>query len=245
MLIKIYSLQKHHKIFKSHAGELSNIHFNFSHVTSIRWIIQAVSFYLPLQACQFKWQTSDMTNKERSKKKKKSLLWESCHPERWCESKAGQWGLLYVTIKDAFTLKINAMCQNYGHSDLTLDLIINRNSAGASASCQMQRREDFKVITCKSSGLMQSVWTFVWKWKHTRVCLDGVDDCAWCGAVSTPALPSVPLHTLWPLCFLAHNKCRTETLMNTSHSCPLEGKDKGFGFVGASELNWSTNNFKE
>lgn len=46
------------------------------------------------------------------------------------------------------------MCQNYGHSDLTLDLIINRNSAAASASCQMQRRKGFEVITCKSSGLM-------------------------------------------------------------------------------------------
>lgn len=38
------------------------------------------------------------------------------------------------------------MCQNYGHSDLTLDLIINRNSAAASASCQMQRRKGFEVI---------------------------------------------------------------------------------------------------
>lgn len=42
------------------------------------------------------------------------------------------------------------------------------------------------------SELMQSVWKLAWEWTHTRLCLDGVDDCAWCGAFSTPAPPSVP-----------------------------------------------------
>lgn len=35
-----------------------------------------------------------------------------------------------------------------------------------------------------------------WKWKHTRVILDGLEECTRCGGNFTPALPSVPRHLL-------------------------------------------------
>ena len=57
------------------------------------------------------------------------------------------------------------MCQNYGHCDSVLDLIIKKNSAAdSSASCQMwgrkktdAERRDFNAIACKSSDLLQNV----------------------------------------------------------------------------------------
>ena len=89
------------------------------------------------------------------------------------------------------------MCQNYGHHDSTLDLIIKR-TAPLTARLPVRCREE-KRLTQKDRTLMSSLASHricckmcVWKWKHTRVCLDGVDDCAWCGGISAPALPSVP-----------------------------------------------------
>lgn len=55
---------------KQKSCHFQNIHFNFSHVTPIQGIIQAVLFCLLLPACQFKWQTSEMLEKERPRKKK-------------------------------------------------------------------------------------------------------------------------------------------------------------------------------
>lgn len=87
------------------------------------------------------------------------------------------------------------MCRMYGHSDLTSDWIINRwalltisfpSGAGKDKTGAGNKRSS------RSSDLMQSVGKLVWKWTRTRLCLDGADDCAWCGAFSTPAPPSVP-----------------------------------------------------
>lgn len=56
------------------------------------------------------------------------------------------------------------MCQSYGHSDSTLDLIINRAAlltAQLPVRCREEKtnreRRDFKVIALKSSDLMQTV----------------------------------------------------------------------------------------
>lgn len=56
------------------------------------------------------------------------------------------------------------MCQNYGHSDSTFDLIINRTvllTAQLPVRCREEKadaeRRDFKVIACESSDGMQKV----------------------------------------------------------------------------------------
>lgn len=78
---------------KQESCHFRKIHFNVSHATPIQGIIQAVLFCLLLHACLFICQTSEMLEKEISEsKKKKSVLWENCQPEYWCESKAGQRG---------------------------------------------------------------------------------------------------------------------------------------------------------
>lgn len=107
------------------------------------------------------------------------------------------------------------MCQTCGHSGLTLDSIINIAGLLTLSLSVESHLMWFKAF--------QPAWG---KWTRGGVCLDGLDDCAWCGAFSTPALPSVPLHSLWPRRFLAHNKCRTGASMNTPHSRPFEGTGK-------------------
>lgn len=71
------------------------------------------------------------------------------------------------------------MCQNYGQSDATLDLIIKRTSLlTAQLPVRCRGIRDRVLKTRLASDLMENMSERVRKWTHTRVRLDGVDDCA-------------------------------------------------------------------
>lgn len=141
-----------------------------------------------------------------------------------------------TVIWDAFSLKNQClMCQTCGHSGLTLDLIINIAgllTLGLLSDVRKKRRARrekgiFKAVGWESSDAIQSVSTCVRKMDTWRSVFRWAwwPRLMWC-FFSTPALPSVPLHSLWPRRFLAHNKYRTGALMNTPHSRPFEGTGK-------------------
>lgn len=68
------------------------------------------------------------------------------------------------------------MCQSYGHSDSTLDLIINQTvqlTAKLSVRCRVQKK-----AKQTSSDLMQTVCTVCAEMDLQQSCLDGADDCA-------------------------------------------------------------------
>lgn len=133
------------------------------------------------------------------------------------------------------------MCQSHGHSDSTLDLIINRTvllTAQLPDRCKKEKTDTGKKksVPVIGSDANPRVSVCTWKWMHTTVRLDGADDCAWCGGISTPAPPSVPLYPLWPARLLQHNKCRTGTLTNTPRSLVLWKKEaEALCFYGRSQ----------
>lgn len=95
------------------------------------------------------------------------------------------------------------MCQNYVHSDSTLDLIINWTrpvTTRLPVRCKEQKSvaesKVFKVIACKSSNLMRNVWVCLEMNAHQSVFRWGWWLCLmwWhlhtCAAICAPA-PSV------------------------------------------------------